>query len=157
MILRLVLGVLFLAMALGQLVSFPAMPGILTAYGLTSGAGSTVLAGLLIAGEAVAGAWLAFRPRFRAAAPVWIYTAVALAWACLAAQAYARGLSIDNCGCFGTYLTQPLRWFVLVEDGLLLLYGYLMLRRTRGHPGGRNRAGHRVSGGRHVPEEAEQS
>lgn len=144
MTLRLVLGVVFLAMALGQLVSLPAMPGILSAYGLTAGAASAALAGLLIAGEAVAGAWLTFRPRSRAATPVWIYIAVSVLWAFLAAQAFARGLAIDNCGCFGVYLTQPLRWFVLVEDGLLLFYGWLMLRGLSRQRGGRPRPDDRV-------------
>lgn len=128
MILRLVLGALLAAMAAGQLLSFDAMPGILTAYGLTDGAASAVLAGALIAGEAVAGAWFLARPRSTTAAPAWIYTAVSLVWALLAFQAYTRGLTIDNCGCFGRYATQSLRWYVLVEDALMLLYAWLLLR-----------------------------
>ncbi|WP_236073175.1 hypothetical protein [Streptomyces tardus] len=53
MILRLVLGLLLAAMALGQAASFDAMPAILTTYGLTSGAASTALAVALISTEAV--------------------------------------------------------------------------------------------------------
>ncbi|MGR8009504.1 MauE/DoxX family redox-associated membrane protein [Streptomyces hypolithicus] len=131
MILRLVLGALLSAMALGQLVSFPAMPDILTMYGLTSGAASTVLAVLLIVGEVSAGAGLLARPQSHAVPPVWIYLAVSMLWAALAVQAYARGLTVSNCGCFGSYLAQPLAWFVLVEDALLLLYGVLLLHGSR--------------------------
>ncbi|UQA91960.1 MauE/DoxX family redox-associated membrane protein [Streptomyces halobius] len=130
MILRLVLGAVFAAMALGQLASFDAMGDILGAYGVTGGAASTVLAVVLIAGEAVAGVWFLARPRSTAMAPAWIYTVVSLLWAALAVQAYARGLAIDNCGCFGSYFSQPLRWWVLVEDALMLLYAWLLLRRT---------------------------
>lgn len=128
MILRLVLGALLTAMALGQLASFAAMPGILTAYSVAGGAASTVLAVVLIAAEATVGVWFLARPRSIALTPVWMYTAVSTVWALLAVQAYARGLTVTNCGCFGTYLAQPLRWFVLVEDALMLLYAWLLLR-----------------------------
>ncbi|WP_175407545.1 MauE/DoxX family redox-associated membrane protein [Streptomyces sp. TRM64462] len=131
MILRIVLGAVLAAMALGQLASFDAMPAILTAYGLTSGAASTALAVALICAEAVTAVWFLARPRSRAATPVWLYTGVAVVWTVLAAQAFARGVVLDNCGCFGTYLTQPLRWFVLVEDALLLLYAGLLWRGVR--------------------------
>ncbi|MFE9366051.1 MauE/DoxX family redox-associated membrane protein [Streptomyces sp. NPDC006978] len=131
MILRLVLGLLLAAMALGQAASFDAMPAILTAYGLTSGAVSTALAVALISAEAVTALWFLARPRSHAATPVWLYTGVAVVWAVLATQAFARGLVLDNCGCFGTSLTQPLRWYVLVEDALMLLYAGLLWRGLR--------------------------
>ncbi|MER7895051.1 MauE/DoxX family redox-associated membrane protein [Streptomyces sp. NPDC096046] len=131
MILRIVLGLLLAAMALGQLASFDAMPAILTAYGLTSGAASTALAVALIGAEAVTAAWFLARPRSRATTPVWLYTGVAAVWTVPAAQAFARGLALDNCGCFGAYLAQPLRWYVLVEDALMLLYAGLLWRGTR--------------------------
>ncbi|MFH9071375.1 MauE/DoxX family redox-associated membrane protein [Streptomyces alboflavus] len=131
MILRLILGALLVAMALGQLVSFGSMTAILDAYGVTSGTASTALAVVLIAGELVAGLWLLVLPGSKALAPAWVYLGVAALWALLAGQAYARGLTVDNCGCFGTYLAQPLRWFVLVEDALMLLYGWLLLRASR--------------------------
>ncbi|MEV3933880.1 MULTISPECIES: MauE/DoxX family redox-associated membrane protein [unclassified Streptomyces] len=131
MILRLVLGLLLAAMALGQAASFDAMPAILTAYGLTSGAASAALAVALISTEAVTAVWFLARPRSRATTPVWLYTGVAVVWAVLASQAFARGLVLDNCGCFGTYLPQPLRWYVLVEDALMLLYAGLLWRGLR--------------------------
>jgi hypothetical protein len=131
MILRIVLGALFTAMAVGQLVSFDAMPGILTAYGLPHGAASTALAVALIAGEALAGGWFLARPRSATVVPVWVFTGVSVIWAVLAAQGYARGLAIGNCGCFGTHLAQPLRWWVLAEDALLLVYAWLLLHGTR--------------------------
>lgn len=46
---------------------------------------------------------------------------VALLWATLGVQAFARGLVVENCGCFGAYLTQELRWWVLLEDAYMLL------------------------------------
>lgn len=42
--------------------------------------------------------------------------AVAMIWSALAVQAFARGLAVENCGCFGVHLGQSLRWWVLLED-----------------------------------------
>ncbi|MCZ4124057.1 MauE/DoxX family redox-associated membrane protein [Streptomyces sp. H39-S7] len=131
MILRIVLGAVLAAMAVGQLASFDAMPAIVTTYDLTSGAISTALAVALISAEIATAGWFLARSRFRAATPVWLYTGVAVVWSVLAAQAFARGLVLDNCGCFGTYAAQPLRWYVLVEDALMLLYAWLLWRGLR--------------------------
>jgi hypothetical protein len=133
MVLRIVLGAVYTAMAVGQLASFGHMPGILAAYGLVTGAAATALAVALIAGELVCGVLFLARPRSKALAPVRVFTAVAVVWALLAVQAYARGLTVANCGCFGIYLSQRLSWFVLVQDALLLLYAGLLLRGTRRH------------------------
>lgn len=133
--LRIILGVTYTAMAAGQLASWPRMPDILGAYDAVPVAALPWLASALIIGELVSGVWLAVRPRSRALAPVWLYTAVTLAWATLGLQAQLRGLSVDNCGCFGMYLTQRLSWFVLAQDALLLLYAVLMIRGgRRGRP-----------------------
>ena len=126
--LRIILGVTYTAMAAGQLASWPRMPDILDAYDAAPAGALPRLAGALIVGELVTGVWLAARPRSRALAPVWVYTAVTLVWATLGLQAQLRGLQVDNCGCFGTYLSQRLSWFVLAQDALLLIYAALMIR-----------------------------
>ncbi|MBT2487213.1 hypothetical protein J7E96_01395 [Streptomyces sp. ISL-96] len=131
MVLRIVLGAVYTAMAVGQLASFGHMPGILAAYGLVDGVAETALAVALIAGELVCGVWFLARPRSKTVAPVWVFTAVAVIWSFLAVQAYARGLTVTNCGCFGIYLSQRLSWFVLAQDALTLLYAGLLLRGTR--------------------------
>lgn len=131
MVLRLVLGTVFTGMAVGQLASAADMPALLGAYGLVHGFAAAVLAAGLIAGELVCGVWFLVRPRSGALAPVWVYTAVALVWSALAAQAYARRLVVGNCGCFGNHLTQRLSWIVLAQDGLILLYAVLLLRSAR--------------------------
>ncbi|MEU9245386.1 MauE/DoxX family redox-associated membrane protein [Streptomyces sp. NPDC048385] len=129
--LRLSLGVLFTAMALGQLVSLPAMPQILATYGLHPRSVTLAVALALIAGGLLAGVWLWARPRSRAVTPVALYTAVTVAWTALAAWALARGASVPNCGCFGRYLPQHLSWFTLAEDALLLVYAVLLARGVR--------------------------
>lgn len=131
MVLRLVLGSVYTAMAVGQLASITDMPAVLGAYGLVHGAVAVVLAAGLIAGELVCGVWFLMRPRSAAIAPVWVYTAVSVVWTVLAVQAYARGLAVANCGCFGNYLTQRLNWFVLLQDALTLVYAAVLLRTAR--------------------------
>ncbi|HCT76656.1 MAG TPA: hypothetical protein DGT23_08720 [Micromonosporaceae bacterium] len=128
MVLRIILGALYAAMAVGQLASWQAMPDVLGAYQGVPNEMLPWFAAALIGAEFVAGAWFLALPRSQMLAPVWIYTAVAVVWTVLGAQAYARGLAVDNCGCFGVYLTQRLTWFTLVQDGLLLLYAALMIR-----------------------------
>jgi hypothetical protein len=128
MVLRTILGVVYMAMAVGQLASWWRMPQILDAYDALPAAALPWLAGLLVVGELVCGVWFVARPRSPALAPVWVYTAVSLVWAVLGVQGYLRGLSIDNCGCFGVYLTQRLSWFVLAQDALLLVYAAVMIR-----------------------------
>ncbi|WP_236240222.1 MauE/DoxX family redox-associated membrane protein [Streptomyces sp. CC228A] len=134
MVLRIVLGAVYTAMAVGQLASFGHMPGILAAYGLVDGGAATALAVALIAGELVCGIWFLARPRSKALAPVWVYTAVSVVWSLLAVQAYARGLTVANCGCFGIYLSQRLSWFVLAQDALTLFYAGLLLHGARSRP-----------------------
>ncbi|WP_251022552.1 MauE/DoxX family redox-associated membrane protein [Streptomyces sp. ISL-10] len=110
------------------------MPGILAGYGLVGGAAATTSAVALIVGELVCGVWFLARPRSRTVAPVWVVTAVSAMWAFLAAQAYTRGLTVTNCGCFGVYLSQRLSWFVLAQDAVTLLYAGLLLRGARRAP-----------------------
>jgi hypothetical protein len=127
-VLRVVLGVVFTGMAAGQLASWSAMPSILGAYRVLPAPMLPVLAAGLIAAELACGVWFLARPRSRAVTPVWSYTAVSAVWAGLGLQAYARGLPVENCGCFGVYLTQRLSLFVLAQDALLLIYAAVLLR-----------------------------
>ncbi|MDJ0346590.1 hypothetical protein QMK19_36860 [Streptomyces sp. H10-C2] len=135
-VLRLVLGAVYTGMGVGQLVSFRHMPALLGAYELVTGAAAT-LAAALIAGELVSGVWFLARPRSRALAPVWAYVAVSVVWSVLAVQAFARGVSVPNCGCFGVYLSQRLSWFTLLQDALTLFYAVLLLRGVRRTPAAR--------------------
>jgi hypothetical protein len=143
-VLRIVLGGLYVAMAAGQLASWPAMAGILGAYDAVPPAALLWLAAALIGAELLAGGWLLARPRTATPAPAWVYAAVAAAWMVLGGQAYLRGLVVDNCGCFGSYLTQRLTWFTLAQDGLLLVYAALLLRAA--HRGRRTRTAAHADG-----------
>ena len=68
--------------------------------------------------------------------------AVTIAWSALALSAFARGEAVENCGCFGVYLAQPLRWWVLLEDLEFVALGVWVLlgsRRSASQEGARSR------------------
>lgn len=113
---RLVLAGLLLAMAAGQLSNPGGFVDIVASYDLGGTAVARVGAAALITGELIAAVGLVSRDTSRRHRATSVALAVALTWSLLAAQAFARGLTLDNCGCFGVHLAQPLRWWILVED-----------------------------------------
>jgi hypothetical protein len=121
-------GLLLAAMAGTQLASFEAFRDALRGYDLSlSGAAAVAVVSV----EAFAAAGLlasAALPRRAARAGGVMGLVVAAFWSVLAAQAFARGLDLDNCGCFGAHLAQPLRWWVLLEDAYLLVLAVLAAR-----------------------------
>lgn len=126
-ILARVLGGLFTVMAALQLADPRGFVGVLETFQLGGSGTAWTLAVVLLAGELVSGLWLLVVPRRRPLLPVVVFTFTSMLWSLLAAQAFARGLALDNCGCFGVYLAQPLRWWVLLQDAALLAYSALLL------------------------------
>lgn len=128
---RWVFAVLLLSMALGQSLSLPEFVNAVGSYRVAGEAGSSVLAWVLLLLQALAGAGLLWgSPRLRPVAG-WAGLAVALAWSALAVQAFARGISIPNCGCFGRFLAQELSWWVLLQDAYFVVLAVLALRSAR--------------------------
>jgi hypothetical protein len=120
-------GLLLAGMAAGQLASLDEFGEALASYDLFGPLVPAAQFGLP-AFEALAALGLLLSSRLppvaaRAAGLAGVL--VALLWAALAVQAFARGLTVENCGCFGAYLTQELRWWVLLEDAYMLLLALL--------------------------------
>ncbi|HVE95842.1 MAG TPA: MauE/DoxX family redox-associated membrane protein [Pseudonocardiaceae bacterium] len=133
-ILARLLGGLFTAMAAFQLADLPGFVGVLEAFQLGGSGTAWILAVMLLAGELVSGLWLLSCPppspsSRRSSSPL-----TSVLWSALAAQAFARGLTLANCGCFGVYLAQPLRWWVLLQDTALLGYSAVLLRTATAAP-----------------------
>jgi Methylamine utilisation protein MauE len=136
----LIFAPLLLAMALGQLASLEEFEESLAGYRVFGG-GTWAVAVALPVAQILVALGLLLRRRIspglaRAAAVGGLL--VAIFWTALAVQAFARGLSLENCGCFGAYLVQELRWWILLEDAeFLILAGFsawavgLRLRRRR--------------------------
>lgn len=55
---------------------------------------------------------------------------VSVGYAALTTQAFARGLTVDNCTCFGVHLQQRLSWWVLVQDGYMLAWSAVVTWRA---------------------------
>ncbi len=127
-ILHHVLGGLFVAMAAFQLADLPGFVGVLASFQLGGVAMAWALAVALLAGELVGGGWLLVAPGRRPLVPALVFAATSVLWSALAAQAFTRDLALGNCGCFGVYLAQPLRWWVLLQDAALFGYSALLVR-----------------------------
>jgi Methylamine utilisation protein MauE len=120
-------GLLLVAMAAGQLASLDEFGEALESYDLLGPLVPAAQFGLPVIEVLVGTGLLLSRrlPPLAARAVGLAGVLVAVVWATLAAQAFARGLTVENCGCFGAYLAQPLRWWVLLEDAYLLLLALL--------------------------------
>lgn len=109
---RWILAGLLVAMAAGQLSDFAGFARLLAGYRLIPDGLHDATAATFVGAEAAAAALLLARRRRGGT----LALGVALAWSLLAVQAFARGLTIDNCGCFGVHLGQSLGWWILLED-----------------------------------------
>lgn len=124
---RIYLGGIMAAMGLLQLAGWSAFVDAVESYQAGSRTASVVLGALLIGGELLAGIGLLADRRSGATAAL----AVMVVWSALGVQAFARGLALENCGCFGSLWRQELRWWVLLEDVYLLGLSAWLLWRPR--------------------------
>lgn len=113
---RVALAALLFVMAASQLSDPSGFIDIVTSYRIGGAAIAAIVGIALMAGEVTAAAGLVSRDQTRRYRAASVAVAVALGWGVLGAQAFARGIALDNCGCFGVHAGQPLRWFVLIED-----------------------------------------
>ncbi|MDQ3945869.1 MAG: hypothetical protein M3357_12100 [Actinomycetota bacterium] len=127
---RTVLAGLLAAMAMGQASDLDGFEAALAGYRAIPGDVLGQAARLLVAVEVLAAAALVRRWRRGEV----LALSVAGLWTAAGVEAFARGLTVRNCGCFGTQLQQPLRWWVLVEDAefvALATWVLLQARRRR--------------------------
>lgn len=109
-----------MAMAVGQALSFRSFAVALRSYGVTTAATLRPTAIGIVAAEAVAaGALLLGVDGVRCPGAI-LALGIAVAWTALAAVALYRRREVENCGCFGKYVSQPLRPSVLVQDALFV-------------------------------------
>lgn len=129
--LRYYLAALLLAMATGQILSLQEFAEIIETYQFGPSPFAWPLAIAMIAAELLGGIALLGAQKWRRAGADATF-AVAIAWTLLATQAFARGLEVENCGCFGAFFGQELRWYVLVQDALFVASAaWLWLRSGR--------------------------
>ncbi len=127
--LRIGLGVLLAVMAAGQLSDVGGFTRALRDYALGDGV-AVALAVVLIVGESAAAAGLLLPlswVRSRRTGGV-LALAVAVLWSALAVQAFARGLVIPNCGCYGVHFAQRLSPWILVQDVSFVSWAFTVAR-----------------------------
>lgn len=110
---------LLLSMGLAQLSDLAGFADVIASYQALPGRSALPVASAIAVSEVVTGLGLvAGGPSRR----VWAIVAVALAlvWSLFGTQAFARGLDLSNCGCFGVHLPQRLWWGVLAQDAAFL-------------------------------------
>lgn len=119
MITRAALVLLLAAMAAGQLADIGGFAEILRDYDVFGAAAGAVGVAIPLT-ELAAGAALLTSRRTGGR----LGLAVAVFWTALGTQAFARGLVIENCGCFGVYFAQELRWWVLLQDAYFFVLAW---------------------------------
>jgi hypothetical protein len=101
-------------MALGQALSWKTYISAVGSYGI--GRASRFVAVLLFAGEAVSAAGLLANPSSLEIPTAFLALGVTSLWGILAAYAFVKRRHVPNCACFGKFMSQELRWWVLLED-----------------------------------------
>ena len=122
---RHLLGLILLATGLGKALDIPGFVQVLANYQLLPAWGNIGMAYALPFIELTTGLGLLTSYFLRPSA----YSAVALHILLLTAAAVTmwRGISLDNCGCFGVFFARPLGVQTLIEDGVLLLLSLYIL------------------------------
>ncbi|HEX9741327.1 MAG TPA: MauE/DoxX family redox-associated membrane protein [Nitrospiraceae bacterium] len=124
--LQLFVSIILLASALGKSLDLPGFVEVLKTYqafpdlillplalaltGFEFALGAWVLSGRRLAAGALVAAWL------NAGYGVWMTITL------------LRGLELSNCGCFGVFFPQPLRWYSPLEDLVLVGMCYALSR-----------------------------
>lgn len=123
---RLVMGLVCLASALGKSLDLPGFIEVLATYRLIPDWGLWPV-GLGVTGlEWVLALWLLSGWRIESGALValvlfGLYTAGLVI-------TLLRGLNLPNCGCYGVFFPQPLRWYSPLEDMVLVGMCYALWR-----------------------------
>lgn len=112
--LRIFIGFVLLATAVGKLLDVPGFARVLASYDVFPGGLLFSLAVGVPLAELALAAWLFSGGRAMGAAATSV--AMHLAYTVWSATAILRGLKLANCGCFGVFLARPLGWSTVAED-----------------------------------------
>jgi uncharacterized membrane protein YphA (DoxX/SURF4 family) len=117
-VLQFLVGVVLLGSALGKSLDLPGFVAVLVTYQAFPDIALWPLAVAVTGFEWVLGAWVLSGRRLRTSALVAMgLNAGYAAWMTIT---LSRGLELANCGCFGVFFPQPLRWYSPLEDLVLV-------------------------------------
>jgi hypothetical protein len=121
-----VLGGILLASALGKSLDLLGFVEVLVTYRAFPDWSLWPIALLITTIEWVLGLWVLSGCRLpQAALATVLLNSIYAVWMALS---LARGLDLPNCGCYGVYFPQPLRWYSPLEDLVLLSLGLTLWR-----------------------------
>ncbi|MGQ0812733.1 MAG: MauE/DoxX family redox-associated membrane protein [Nitrospiraceae bacterium] len=123
-LLQLLIGIILLASALGKSLDLPAFVEVLKTYRAFPDVTLWPLALGLTSFEFIVGLWLLCGWRLPTSALV--AAGLNAAYAVWMAMTLLRGLDLPNCGCFGVFSPQPLRWYSPLEDLVLVAMGLVL-------------------------------
>lgn len=124
--LRLFIGGVIFASALGKSLDLTGFMEVLKTYQIFPDLTLWPLALAVTGFEFVLGAWLLSGWRLRAGALVAL--GLNAGYAVWRTISLLRGLELSNCGCFGVFFPQPLRWYSPLEDLVLVGMCYALSR-----------------------------
>ena len=116
--LQLCVGGILIASALGKSLDVAGFVDVLRTYRFFPEATLQTTAWSVMAVEAVVGLWILSGWRLRQAACV--AGVVNVGYTVWMTVSLARGLELENCGCYGVFFPQPLRWYSPLEDLVLV-------------------------------------
>ena len=113
-LLRVAIGAILFATAVGKLLDVPGFARVLGTYRAIPDALLLPAAIAIPAAELLVALWLwSGRRPFGAAVAAFVMHSAYAAWS---ASAVLRGLELSNCGCFGVFWPRRLGWSTVVED-----------------------------------------
>ncbi|HEY6929215.1 MAG TPA: MauE/DoxX family redox-associated membrane protein [Thermoanaerobaculia bacterium] len=130
--LRVGIGLVLLATAVGKFLDVPGFARVLETYRAFPSWSLAPLAWLIPIGETALAVWLFSGLFLRGAA----LASLALhglygGWSVVSIE---RGLRLSNCGCFGIFLARPLTWVTVGEDLVMAALSAGLIRLTRKAP-----------------------
>lgn len=119
-------GVVIFGSALGKSLDLTGFVEVLKTYQIFPDLTLWPLALAVTGFEFVLGAWLlsGWRLQISARIALWLNAGYAV-WMTIS---LLRGLELSNCGCFGVFFPQPLRWYSPLEDLVLVGMCYATAR-----------------------------
>lgn len=119
LVVRLVVGLIFLVSAASKVSDFRAFVATLAEYRVLPGRAVRPAAYAVVLGEAMVALGMASDLSARYAA--WLAILLLLAFSVAIAVNLARGRTDIDCGCFGPLLRQGLSWWLVARNGVLML------------------------------------
>ncbi len=122
---RLFVGLILISTGIGKLLDIPGFVSVLDAYQLTPFWITKILAYSLPFIEFLTGLTLLISRRYILG--LWVAVILHLLMLIAVTVTYLRGISVENCGCFGVFLARPLSFQTIIEDLFMLVMSIIAL------------------------------